>query len=86
MGSCSRHPWRRHWADEHADQIAFLEDGIVLYSRIDEVLVPLFDDPESVDLGELEELLGNLVDWVGRGPALNAAFSYQFADYFEGLA
>lgn len=73
-------------ADLHAEQIALLDDGIALYTRFGAVLIPLFEDPDSVGLEELEELFKDLLDWAGRGPELNAAFAYQLADYFEELA
>ena len=74
------------WEDLHARQIAFLDEGIALYTRFGAVLVQLFDDPESVDLDELQQLFRDLLDWAGRAPALNAAFTHELADYFEDLA
>ncbi len=74
------------WTELHNDQIELLDDGIALYSRFGEILEGVLEDPESVDIDELEELLKDLVGWAARGPARSAAMSYQFAEYFEELA
>jgi hypothetical protein len=74
------------WASLHAEQIALLDDGIALYSRFDEVFTALFEDPESVDLEEIETFFGDLLEWAARSPALNAAMAHQLADYFEALS
>lgn len=74
------------WADLHAERIAILDDGIVLYSRFGAIMSALLEDPESVDLDEFQQVFKDLLDWIGRTPAWTAAFSYQLAEYFEGLA
>ncbi len=74
------------WASLHGEQVALLDDGIALYSRFDEVFTDLFEDPDSVDLEELEAFFGDLLEWAARSPALNAAMAHQLADYFEKLS
>jgi hypothetical protein len=74
------------WTALHGEQVALLDDGIALYSRFDEIFTVLFEDPESVDLDEIETFFGDLLEWAARSPALSAAMADQLADYFEALS